>query len=133
MPKLSLSYFKNKHFLALAGNGVISVLTLVQMSLIYHKLEVSDVGTWVIFLAILGTAESIRNGFLSTATIKFYAGTATGKSKEVLGSVWYLALLLTGILVLVDVGFFAGLKYISDADLRTTIKWFGVTFISSLP
>ncbi len=125
--------FRNKHFLALAGNGVISVMQLVQMSLIYHKLQITDVGNWVFFLSAIGIIESIRTGFLSTATVKFYAGTKGDRANEVLGSIWYLALALTGILVVVNICCVPFLKYIPQQDIQVTINWVGITFLSSLP
>ena len=115
------------------GNGIIAVMNLVQMSLIYHKLEISDVGNWVFFLSTIGIIESVRNGFLATATIKFYAGTSGDRAKEVLGSVWFLALAITGLFVVVDLCFLPFLKVMPDEDLRITIRWVGITFISSLP
>ena len=133
MPGFSLQKFRNKHFLALAGNGVISVMNLVQMSLIYHKLQITDVGNWVFFLSTIGILESVRTGFLSTATVKFYAGTSGKRADEVLGSIWFLALSLTGILVAVNLCCLPLMKYIPQQDLRVTINWVGVTFVSSLP
>ena len=133
MPKLSLAKLNNKHFLALASNGFIAVLSFLQMGIIYRKMEMDDVGTWFFFLGIIGIAESIRSGFLSTATIKFYAGTDRERGATVLGSVWYLALAITTVLVLADAGFIACLKFVHDKEVALSAKWFGITFISSLP
>ncbi len=133
MPKFSLSKLNNKHFLALASNGLIAVMAFVQMGFIYRKMEMDEVGTWFFFLSIIGIAESIRSGFLSTATIKFYAGTEPERAKAVLGSVWYLALAITGAMVVADLGFLACLKFVHDKELALSAKWFGITFASSLP
>jgi len=133
MAKLNLGFLKNKQFLALAGNAVISLLSLVQMGLIYRKLETSEVGGWTIFLVTLGIAESLRNGFLATATIKFYAGTGKDRAAEVLGSVWFIALVITGVLLLVNLALVPFENYFSDVDIRVMIKWLGLTFLSSLP
>ncbi len=133
MPKFSLSKLNNKHFLALASNGVIAVLSFVQMAIIYRKMGMDEVGTWYFFLVPLGIAESVRSGFLSTATIKFYAGTDPKRGATVLGSVWFLALAITAGFVLVDAGFLACLKFIHDKEIALSVQWFGITFISSLP
>ena len=133
MPKFNLSRLNNKHFLALFSNGAISVISFVQMAIIYRKMEMVDVGAWVFFLSILGIAESIRSGFLSTATIKFYAGVSPDKAKVVLGSVWLLAVVLTSVVVLLDLVGCATIKFITDKDFALAIKWLGATFASTLP
>jgi O-antigen/teichoic acid export membrane protein len=128
-----VSRLRNKHFLALASNGLISVLAFVQMGIIYRKMEMDDVGAWVFFLGMLGIAESVRTGFLNTATIKFLAGTTRERAAEVMGSVWYLALALTGIVAFADFAGVACLSFITDKEMALTIRWLGLTFISSLP
>ena len=133
MSRFSFSRFNNKHFLALASNGVISVLAFVQMGIIYRKMDMDDVGAWVFFLGMLGIAESVRNGFLNTATIKFLAGTTKERAAEVMGSVWFLALTLTGLVVLADLGGIACIPLIKDKEIALTLRWLGITFISSLP
>ena len=133
MTRFSISRFNNKHFLALASNGVISVLAFVQMGIIYRKMDMDDVGAWVFFLGMLGIAESVRTGFLNTATIKFLAGTTKERAAEVLGSVWFLALALTGMVVVADLGGIASIRWIADKEVALTFRWLGITFISSLP
>ena len=132
MNLIKLSNFKNKHFLALVGNLVISGFSVLTIAVLYRVLTKSDVGTWFFFLTFIGLADSIRTGFLSTATVKFYAGTTLQRGKEVLGSVWYLAILLTGAMCLIDLLFFMGIGFIKNPQLVLVIKWFGITFFSSL-
>ncbi|MFP5040062.1 oligosaccharide flippase family protein [Parasediminibacterium sp. JCM 36343] len=133
MPAFKFSFLRSKHFLALAGNGVISIFSVVNMALIYRSLDKVQVGTWFFFLTVLGLADAIRNGFLSTATVKFYAGTKPQRAKEVLGSVWFLALSLTSLCVLIDIGLMPFAAYIHNPGALEAIHWFGVTFLSSLP
>ena len=129
----NLKIFRNKHFLALAGNGIISVVSVVNMSLIYRSLDKTHVGMWFFFLTVYGLSDAIRNGFLSTATIKFYTGTEEARGKEVLGSVWFLAIAITLAFALLSwlALPFAGLIH-SEGTL-IIIKWFGITCLSSLP
>jgi len=130
---MNLSKFKNKHFLALVGNLVISGFGVLTISLLYRVLTKSDTGTWFFFLTFLGLADAVRNGFLTTATVKFYAGTDKERGATVLGSVWFLAIALTASLLLLDLFCFAGISFIKNAQLVVVIKWFGITFLSSLP
>ncbi len=132
MKLIKLSNFKNKHFLALVGNVVISGFSVLTIAVLYRGLTKSDIGTWFFFLTILGLADAIRNGFLTTATVKYYAGTTVERGAEVLGSVWYLAIALTVGMCLINAGFFIAIGWIKNPELIIAIKWFGITFVSSL-
>jgi len=128
-----LSKLKNKHFLALAGNVVIALFGFVTSGILYRFLSKTDAGKWVLFITILSICDAIRNGFLGTATVKFYAGTEQRKGDRVLGSVWLLAIALTlGLLLINAAGLFA-LPYVHDDEIILSIKWVGLTFLSSLP
>ena len=133
MARFKLSNFKNKHFLALAGNAVIAVFAILMMAILFRSLGKTDVGLWFFFLTIYNLGDAVRSGFLGTATIKFYAGTTRERGQEVLGSVWYLATIITALLVLLDVLSLPLLHFVTNDGLVLAIKWFGVTFISSLP
>ena len=129
----NLEILKNKHFLALIGNGIISVVSVLNMSLIYRSLDKPHVGMWFFFLTVYALSEAIRNGFLSTATVKFYTGTDEARSKEVLGSVWFLASAITAAFAFIS---FAALPFtglIQSEGTLIVIKWFGITCLSSLP
>ncbi len=133
MPKLSLSKLKNKHFLSLMGNAVISLFGLLLFGLLYRSFSKEDVGTWLFFLATQSILDSIRNGFLGTATVKFYAGAESGRAANVLGSIWYLAIVITGLMLLLNAGGYLLLPYVTNFQLIITIKWVGITMLSSLP
>ena len=133
MVKQLMSKLNNKHFLALLGNGVLAVFGIAIMSLLSHALSITDVGKWFFFLTLIGLCESIRNGFLGTATVKFYAGTEKERATTVLGSVWALALGLTAIVMLLNLAAVLLLPYTNNDEVILTIKWLGLTFLSSLP
>ena len=133
MPGMSLSRLNNKHFLSLLGNAVISLFGLLILGLLYRAFSKEDVGTWLFFMATLSVLDAIRHGFLGTATIKFYAGANAKRSSDVLGSVWFLAIVITGIMMLVDAGAFSLLPFISNFQVVVSIKWVGITMLSSLP
>jgi len=98
-----LSSLKNKHVLALIGNFVISGFSFLTIGVLARTMTKDDLGIWFFFLMIYGLADAIRNGLLTTATVKFYAGTTPERSAEVLGSVWYLGIALSGILALLNI------------------------------
>jgi O-antigen/teichoic acid export membrane protein len=129
----SLSDLKNKHILALLGNFVISGFSFLTIGLMARTMEKSDLGTWFFFLAIYGFADAVRNGLLTTATVKFYAGTSPERSAEVLGSVWFLALSLSGLLALANLLAVPFTGYIENHEYVVLIQWFGLTVLSSVP
>ncbi|MBY0481529.1 MAG: oligosaccharide flippase family protein [Chitinophagaceae bacterium] len=130
---IKLSSLKNKHFLALAGNLVISVFSVLMMSLLYRALSKTDVGTWFFFLGFSGLADALRHGLLSTATVKFYAGKSKESGLEVLGSIWFLAILLCIAMMVLNAVAWAFTGSFQNPQMVLVIKWFGLTFLSSMP
>nr|WP_283770018.1 oligosaccharide flippase family protein [Mucilaginibacter sp. Bleaf8] len=124
---------RNKYFLSLAGNVIMSGLGLITMTLIYRSLSKSDAGTWVFFQSILLLIDTFRSGFLTTAFIKFYAGASKERTAEVAGSAWFLGLCITGILALVSVCSWPFLGYIKDEGLMMFFKYSGIYYALSLP
>ncbi len=130
---ISLTKFRNKHFLALAGNLVISVFSVLMMLLLYRALSKTDVGIWFFFLGFSGLADALRHGFLSTATVKFYAGKDKESGLAVLGSVWFLAVLLCIAVLALNGIAWAFTDSFQNPQMILVIKWFGITFLSSMP
>ena len=124
---------KNKHFLSLAGNGVMSLLGMATVALLYRALSLNDIGVWVFFQTTVLLVDTFRSGFLTTAFIKFYAGATPQRSAEVAGSAWYIAICITGILAVLNAPAFLFLHHISNPGLLLFCKWFGVAFICTLP
>ncbi|NCX95353.1 MAG: hypothetical protein EBX41_02885, partial [Chitinophagia bacterium] len=90
-----ISKLQNKHFLSLVGNAIVAFFGILTTYCIFHYLSKSDAGKWFVFMSIISMADAVRNGFLSTATVKFYAGLAQEKGRQMLGSIWFLAIVLT--------------------------------------
>ncbi|WP_345954729.1 oligosaccharide flippase family protein [Mucilaginibacter sp. PAMB04168] len=128
-----ITLVKNKHFLSLAGNVIMSGLGLVTMVLIYHALSVNDAGIWVFFQSILILVDTFRSGFITTAFIKFYAGADTKRMAEVAGSAWWLGLIITALLLFINIPAFLVTPYIHDESILMFCRWFGLNYIFSLP
>jgi O-antigen/teichoic acid export membrane protein len=130
---INRSSLKNKHFLALTGNIIISAFSIIIMSLLYRSMSKPDIGSWFFFLSIQSVAESFRAGFLGTATVKFYAGTTKERAEAVLGSIWVSAVFITGIVMLLNGVLWLFTKDVDYPQMLIVIKWLGVTFLSTLP
>ncbi len=130
-----LDKLKNKHFLSLAGNGFLAVFGLLTMKTIYHFMTLSDAGLYMYFLLILSLSDSLRNGMLSTATVKFYAGLDPEKEegKGVLGAVWFLAIAITLLYLVADGILILAFAGSAKTELHYYLNWLGITFLSSLP
>ena len=97
-----VSKIKNKHFLSLAGNGSMSVLSMVTVGILLRFMPKNDVGYWFFFQSVFVLLDTFRTGFLQVAMIKFYTGAEKIKAEAVLGSVWFLSLLITSILIIIN-------------------------------
>ncbi|MEO6685917.1 MAG: lipopolysaccharide biosynthesis protein [Dyadobacter sp.] len=128
-----LQKLRNKHFLSLAGNGVMSVLGMLNMIILYRALSVASIGMWVFFLSILLLVDTFRSGFLTTAFIKFYSGATESRKLEVIGSTWYIGGAITLILIILNVPAYLILPYVKNPSLVLFVEWFGIIYLASLP
>ena len=128
-----LPLLKNKHFLSLAGNIIMSGVGMLTAAIIYRSLAVSDAGMWVVFQTDVLFVDTFRSGFLTTAFIKFYAGSTPERAAEIVGSTWYIALGITGSLILLNIPVLFFLDMIADEGYVLFFKFFGLTYILSLP
>ncbi|RYD59185.1 MAG: lipopolysaccharide biosynthesis protein [Sphingobacteriales bacterium] len=126
-------YIHNKHFLSLAGNAVMAVISVVTIGLLFHHLTPAEVGGYAFFQAVVVLMDSVRTGFLQTALIKFYTGVEEKRANEVLGSIWYLGLLVTAIPFIITIPSLFALPYIDNIGTKLIIQWFSITFAFTLP
>ena len=97
----------NKHTLSLASNAVMPVISMVTVSLLARNLTERDLGNWILFLMTFTIANYFRSGFLQTSVVKSYSGAAEQRALTVVGSAWYIGLIITSIL-----GFLSLLVYV---------------------
>ena len=88
---------------------------------------------WILFISVLGLADSIRAGFITTAFIRTYAGAAAARAAEVMGSSWLIALLVTALFVVLSVLALLLPIPIQNESSNLFFHWFGITFIVTLP
>ncbi|WP_134087721.1 lipopolysaccharide biosynthesis protein [Olivibacter sp. XZL3] len=124
---------KNIHLLSLMGTGSMSVLTFLFSAILYRFLTIEEVGIWFFFQTSLSFLDMFRQGFLSTAFVKFYAGAAFKRQRELIGSTWIILGSITLVAVIVNLILFLFMDHISDESLRNFINYFSFNFIASLP
>lgn len=122
----------NKHTISLATSAAMPVIGMLVLSLMAHNLSKAEFGNYLFLLITILLADTFRNGFVQTPLIKFYAGTNRKTSIEVAGSAWYVGLIQALIFVAID-----GIVYLvypsKSPDVETTIQWFGIIYITTLP
>jgi len=133
LPKF-LAKLNNKHFFSLAGNVMMSGLSIVIVGILYRALpNKAEIGNWVYFQATFTLVEMVRTGFLTNATIKFYAGTEKERASEVIGSSWVLATAITFSLLLLNIPALFLVHMVKIEGLAFFLKWFGISYLLSLP
>lgn len=123
----------NPQVLSLAGNLTVSVMSIVSVSLLFRALPVHDTGVWVLFITAVNLADSFRAGFLTTAFIRGRSGAEPGRAAEVTGSAWFIALAITGILVVLNLGAWLVLGPGAAGATVLPLHWFGVVLVATLP
>jgi O-antigen/teichoic acid export membrane protein len=122
----------NKHTISLATSAAMPVIGMLVLSLMAHNLSKVEFGNYLFLLITILLADTFRNGFVQTPLIKYYAGASKKRAAEVAGSAWYIGLIQALIFVAVD-----GIIYLfyrsKSPDAETTIQWFGIIYITTLP
>lgn len=124
---------QNKHILSLASSGTNAVIGMITISVLFRSLTQEDMGNWGFFLTILLLVDTFRSGFLSTAFVKFYAGSSIARQDEIVGSTWCIAIIITSVFVLLNIPAFFVSMYIDDTSLTLFLRFFGVNYLLSLP
>ncbi|RZK24768.1 MAG: lipopolysaccharide biosynthesis protein [Hymenobacter sp.] len=124
---------RNRHFLSLAGNGVMAVFSILTYSILYRFLAETDMGNWIFFQFAFLLLDTFRTGLLQTAVIKFYSGADIGRQQSVSGSAWYIGLLVTGIFVVINLLALLFISLIHDAGMLVLVQWFGLALLVTLP
>jgi len=128
------SKLNNRHFFSLAGNVVMSAFTILSMAMLYSFLpDRVAVGNWVFFQTMFSLVDMFRTGFLTTATIKFYAGADKNRAMEVVGSTWVLGSFITLGLLLLNIPALLLVKIVHVDGLHFFLQWFGISYLLTMP
>lgn len=122
----------DKHFLSLAGNGSMAVLSVVTYAMLYRLLSADDMGNWIFFQTAFALLDAFRTGFLQTAFIKFYSGAAPMRQAQVAGSTWYLAIVITLLLIIPNFILLTN-PVINDSGILFFVQWYGITLLLTCP
>lgn len=101
--------------------------------LLLRSMKMEEMGYWIFFQSSFTLLDMCRAGFLQTALIKFYAGTDLSRAKEVLGSIWFIAILITIFWIVLTIPSLFLLPLIKDESIKIVIQWFALKFVLTLP
>jgi len=125
--------FKSKHFLSLTSNGVNALIGVVTIGILFRYLTKEDMGNWGFFLTVLLLVDTFRSGFLSTSFVKFYAGSTQERQYEIIGSTWYIGIIITMIFVVINIPAYFVSLYIKDTSITLFLRFFSINYLFSLP
>ena len=128
-----LTYSGNPQFLSLAGNLTVSVMSIVSVSLLFRVLSLQALGMWVFFNTTVGLADAFRSGFLTTALVRACSGATPARKAEVTASAWVIALAITGVMGLLNVGAWLWFGHSASEELVVVLHWFGIVLLATLP
>ncbi len=131
----ALVTFNNIHFQSLLGNGVMAVFGVVILGLLYRALSIVDIGIYVFFMTILGLIDTVKSGLLTNSFLKFYSGTSPQRGKEVVGSAWTLALVISSLFLLINVITLLLSQHFPNLNVGIVLllKYFSLITFATLP
>jgi O-antigen/teichoic acid export membrane protein len=128
-----IAKLNNKYILSLAGNIIMSGVGMAITIILLRALTLNEMGVWILFFTILSLGDTFRSGFLTIGFIKFYSGADKARAADVVGSMWFLATAITLLFLLLNIPAYFISDNVSNAGVALFLKWFGVTYIVSLP
>jgi O-antigen/teichoic acid export membrane protein len=128
-----LSLAKSKHILSLTSNGINAVIGVVTLSILFRHLTREDMGNWGFFLTILLLVDTFRSGFLSTAFVKFFSGSTEERKREIIGSTWFIAIMITLFFAILNIPAYFVSGYIADPSFKLFLQFFSINYVFSLP
>jgi O-antigen/teichoic acid export membrane protein len=124
---------KNRHFLSLAGNVIMSFLGMLTIAILCRVLTLDGFGVWVFFQTVVLLLETFRSGFITTAFVKFYSGVNDQRAKDVEGSSWFISVVITASLTALNLLALPFLPLITNPSSLLIVKWFSLCFWVMLP
>ncbi|MVT08101.1 lipopolysaccharide biosynthesis protein [Chitinophaga tropicalis] len=128
-----LTVINNRHFHSLLGNLVSAFLNVLSFAILVRLLPLAAFGEWVLFIGTYTVLDQIRTALLQSGIIRFYAGSSGEVSREVAGSAWSLALILTGLCLVLDLIVLFVFFHYFDATWQFFLKWLGIMMVVSVP
>ena len=134
----ALAHANNPQVLSLAGNLTVSAMSIISVSLLFRALPVVEQGMWILFISTIGLADSFRAGFLTTALVRATSGATPARVAEVTGSAWFIAVALTAVMCLLNLGSWLWVHYMASGagvsqEVVLLLRWFSIVLISTLP
>ncbi|WP_167855104.1 lipopolysaccharide biosynthesis protein [Hymenobacter wooponensis] len=127
------SFLSNKHLMSLTGNLTVQAINILYFGLLFRYLKVEELGAYVFFNSILGLADSLRSGFVTTAFTRWYCGAAVKRAAEVMGSTWVISIAITVVFGILNLGAYLVSYPLANEGFNLFIKWSGVTMLFMLP
>lgn len=96
-----LSLLREKNLSSLISNLSVAAVGLASFMLLARQLDRASFGDWVLYLALVSFADLLRFGLTRTAAVRMLSDADDAKTRAVMGSSFWLNLLLTGLVMLI--------------------------------
>ncbi len=103
------------------------------LAILYRYLSVVDNGAWIFYQTAIILIDTFRTGMLNTAVVKMYAGVTKQRGKEVIGSTWLLAVIISSIFIILSIPAYFFLNVIDNKGLIIFFKYLAVNLFFSMP
>lgn len=134
MKRLIKQVVRNNDFLSLLGNGSAAALGFISFAILARSLGKDDFGSWVLFITLLTFFDLLRTGLLHTPLIKFSAGKTEQEQREVFGTGWAIAILISGAMSFISlIGLLLPPGAIPNKGFGMFISWVWIFSLSTLP
>ncbi len=124
----------NNEFLSLSGNIIYTILGFASFVFLTRTYSADVFGSWVLYVTAASFIEMIRFGITKYAIIKQLSGAGKIQRRTLLGSHWFISLVVTIIIVLIVV--FLRFQFpatINNSGYEFFFKWYPLLAIANLP
>ncbi|MCF8365353.1 MAG: oligosaccharide flippase family protein [Bacteroidales bacterium] len=116
------------------SNTAVAVFGFLSFMFLARTFSPDKFGEWLLYLIPAGLVEMLRFAITKVSIIRFLSGTEGEDQKELIGSNWFLGLLLTVIVIILMLltRFFFG-EWVSSSGYYYFFVWYPVLSIFNLP
>lgn len=124
----------SNNFLSLLGHIIFATLGFISFVAVARTLNKNDFGEWVLYITTASFIEMLRFGITRTAVIRFLSGSDDTERKALIGSNYFLGLIITIAICLIIVPiYFIFAKNITNSGFMYFFEWYPILAFINLP
>lgn len=133
IPKFKKLFHSNES-LSLISNLMVAAFGFLGFMFLARTFTKDVFGEWLLYLITAGLIEMLRFAITKVSIIRFLSGSEGEERKQLIGSNWFLGLLLTLILILIIYTIkFIFPDWVSTSDYNYFFTWYPLLSLFNLP